>query len=54
MKLALLIYVRRRLARMDLGGNELIEVLNLHQLSALETCDLSKLVPVAILMRSVH
>ena len=46
--------VRRRLARMDLGGNELTEVMNLHHLIALETCDLSTLVPVAIFMTSVH
>ena len=39
---------------MDLGGNELTEVMNLHHLTALETCDLSTLVPVAILMTSVH
>lgn len=52
--MALLIRVRRRLTHMDLRGNELTEVLNLHHLTALQTCDLSKLIAIAILMTSVH
>lgn len=39
---------------MDLRENELTEVLNLHHLIALETCDLSKLIAIATLMTSVH
>ena len=39
---------------MDLRENELVVVFNLHYLTALETCDLSKLIAIIIMMTSVH